>query len=234
MIVVVVLIIVVIILLPKKSTPLPKTNSQTLPEDTVAAIQYMPLGDSYTIGEGVREQDRFPNQLTTKLREKGYSIELLTNPSRTGYTTLDLIERELPVLKASNANFISLLIGVNDQVRGVDVATFRTRFISVLEKVQTTKPKARIVVITIPNYSLTPSGAKFGSPEKVTTLLEQYNQVIVEEAKKKNIPVVDIWDISEGVRETPSLTTEDGLHPSAKQYTLWTDKILVTVESLLR
>ena len=66
MLVVVVLIIVLLILLPKKSAPLPKTNAQTLPEDTAAAIQYMPLGDSYTIGEGVREQDRFPNQLTTK------------------------------------------------------------------------------------------------------------------------------------------------------------------------
>jgi acyl-CoA thioesterase I len=170
----------------------------------------------------------------TKLREKGYSIELLNNPSRTGYTTLDLIERELPVLKASNANFISLLIGVNDQVRGVDVATFRTRFISVLDKVQATKPKARIVVITIPNYSLTPSGARFGNPEKVTGLLEQYNQIITEEAKKKNIPVIDIWSISQRVSETPSLTTEDGLHPSAEQYTLWTGKVLPTTEGLLR
>jgi len=232
--VIVVLIIVAILLFPKKSNPVPKTNSQTLPGDSAATVQYMPLGDSYTIGEGVREQDRFPNQLTTRLREKGYSIELLNNPSRTGYTTLDLIERELPVLKNSNANLISLLIGVNDQVRGTDTETFRARFISVLDKVKATKPQARIFILTIPNYSLTPSGKKFGDSAKNTEELTVYNKIINEEARKKNIPVVDIWEISQSVSDTPSLTTEDGLHPSAKHYTLWADKILPTAESILR
>ena len=228
------LLIVILIVLPKKSPESTKgTTGKNNIDGTVATIQYMALGDSYTIGEGVRERDRFPNQLTTLLSDKGYSIDLLENPSRTGYTTLDLIERELPILKKNNVNLISLLIGVNDQVRGADAETFRTRFVSVLKKVKETKPEARIFVLTIPNYTLSPQGKNFGNVEKNTATLNLYNQIIIEEAKKLSLPVVDISDISNRVANDTNLTTSDGLHPSASHYTLWAEHALPTVEGLL-
>jgi lysophospholipase L1-like esterase len=228
------LLIVILVVLPKKS---PETKEGTTAKNTgdeESTIQYMALGDSYTIGEGVRERDRFPNQLTSLLRDKGYSIELIENPSRTGYTTLDLIEREIPILKKNNVNLISILIGVNDQVQGVDAETFRTRFVSVLSKVISTKPEARVFVLTIPNYTLTPQGKNFGNAQRNTATLNQYNQIIIEESQKLSLPVVDISELSDRVATDSKLTTTDGLHPSGTHYTLWVERLLPTIEGLLQ
>jgi acyl-CoA thioesterase I len=229
----VVLLALVIFFFPKSSGET-KISSQTLPSDINAKIKYLPLGDSYTIGEGVRENERFPNQLTAKLRDKGYSIDLLGNPSRTGYTTLDLIENELPVLAKSNANFITLLIGVNDQVQKTDTSTFRTRFERIISQIEKTKPQARVIVITIPDYTLTKAGPSFGDAAQNSKVIQEYNNAIKEVASRQSIPVVDITEISNQVKVDSSLTTNDKLHPSAKHYSLWVEKILPTAEALLR
>jgi acyl-CoA thioesterase I len=229
-----VLLLALVIFFFPKSSDETKISSQTLPSDVNAKIQYLPLGDSYTIGEGLRENERFPNQLTAKLRDKGYSIELLGNPSRTGYTTLDLIENELPVLAKSNANFITLLIGVNDQVQKIDTPTFRTRLERILAQVKRTKPQATIIILTIPDYTFTKAGLAFGDATKNSKALEEYNNAIKEVASRQNIPIVDITDISNQVKNDSSLTSSDKLHPSAKHYGLWVEKILPTAEALLR
>src|ERR1700741_3731165 len=87
-------------------------------------IRYVAIGDSYSIGEGASPDESWPALLTCHLRDRGLDIQLGTNPSVTGWTTQDAIDRELPVFVRAKPNFASLLIGVNDWVQGVDQAEF--------------------------------------------------------------------------------------------------------------
>src|SRR5438876_11145114 len=92
-------------------------------------IRYVAIGDSYTIGEGASPNESWPAVLTRHLNEKGLRVELVANPSVTGWTTQQAIERELPVFLKANPNFATLQIGVNDWVQDVDEETFRKRFV---------------------------------------------------------------------------------------------------------
>src|ERR1700754_1221155 len=68
-----------------------------------ATIRYVALGDSYTICEGASEKESWPLNLAADLTAKKIPVSLIANPSRTGWTTQDLIDRELPVFDKSGA-----------------------------------------------------------------------------------------------------------------------------------
>lgn len=195
-------------------------------------IKYLPLGDSYTIGESVAESERWPNQLVERLKAQDIELQIVANPSVTGYTSQDLIDEELPVLSDLQPEFVTVLIGVNDYVQGVPAATFQTNLRFILNAVQgqLTNPKA-LMLVTIPDYGKTPSGARFGNPAGTEKGIKEFNQIIVAEALARKIPVADIFSVSQQVAQDKSLVASDGLHPSGKQYTAWTDVIFSTLTS---
>src|SRR5260370_42014915 len=91
-------------------------------------IRYAVIGDSYSCGEGATPKESWPELLTQHLNAQGLHVDLVSNPSVTGWTTKDAIDRELPKFINSNPNFATLLIGVNECVQSVDDSTFRNRF----------------------------------------------------------------------------------------------------------
>ncbi|PCJ87024.1 MAG: hypothetical protein COA57_05465 [Flavobacteriales bacterium] len=192
-------------------------------------FSYVALGDSYTIGEGVKKNKRWPNLLVKHLQEKSIEIELIANPSRTGWTTSDLIKKELSVFKSSNPDFATLLIGVNDWVQGVSVEKFRANFVFILDEILKELPSAeRLLAITIPDFSVTPKGKNFANGRSVSAGISKLNAIIIEECKKKNISVVDIFVVSQEMGNNPDLICADGLHPSAKEYEIW-EKLIFPV-----
>ncbi|HSH55717.1 MAG TPA: SGNH/GDSL hydrolase family protein [Candidatus Limnocylindrales bacterium] len=161
------------------------------------AIRYLPLGDSYTIGESVAEADRWPNQLVRRLAQNGKQLEIVANSSVTGYTTQNLIDRELPLVQELKPDFVTILIGVNDYVQGVDAATFEQRLdyiISTTQK-QLAKP-GNIALVTIPDYGKTPSGSQYGSPGSSEAGIKAFNTIIAQAGIKYNLPVADIFTAS--------------------------------------
>lgn len=195
-------------------------------------IRYLPLGDSYTIGQSVAETERWPNQLVARLDSSGKHLEIVANPSVTGFTTQDLIDRELPLVQRLKPNFVTILIGVNDYVQGVDAATFAQHLDYIILTVQKQLPKpGNLVLVTIPDYGKTPAGARFGSPESSEAGIKSFNTIITQAGTKYNIPVADIFGISQKVVSDPTLIADDGLHPSGKQYTDWTDIIYQTLQT---
>lgn len=189
---------------------------------TIEEIRYVPIGDSYTIGEGVPTEKSWPVVLTQHLRERGIKIKLLANPARTGWTTQEAINYELPVLEKLNPDFSTLLIGVNDWVQGIDSETFRERLKILLDRILAVLPqKNRLLIVTIPDFSVTPIGEKFGSQEDISSGIWELNNIIKEEARSRQLMVVDIFPMSREMQNDPSLIAPDGLHPSAKEYELW-------------
>ncbi len=196
------------------------------------AIRYLPLGDSYTIGESVSENQRWPNQLASRLAQDGKKLQIVANPSVTGYTTQDLIDRELPLLPRLKPDFVTILIGVNDYVQGVDAQSFQQHLEYIVTTVQNQLAKPNnLVLITIPDYGKTPSGERFSNPQSAEAGVREFNQIITDTASEHKLAIADIFGVSQKVVSDPSLIASDGLHPSGKQYTDWTDVIYAALQS---
>lgn len=189
------------------------------------SLTYIALWDSYTIGEWVRQDERWPDMLVSRFQSSGVDIALIANPSVTGYTTLDLIKYELPLIEQYHPDFITVQIGVNDYFRWVTLSEFRTRFEYILKEIRRIAPDAQILIVDIPDYGMTPTGKRTGDPTTIQKGIIQYHQAIRELAKPYSISVVDVLSVSLLVSGDPSLVASDGLHPSGKQYALWVDAI---------
>lgn len=191
-------------------------------EKKTQKIRYAAVGDSYTIGEGVEESQRWPNVLTKHLREKGLDIELAANPSQTGWTTRDALEKEMPAYREADPNFATLLIGVNDWVQGVEDTVFRKNLGLLMDKMLAVLPsKEYLIVLTIPDFSVTPVGPRYARGRDISRGIQAFNAIIQEEAENRGLTVVDLYPVSKKMKDDSSLVADDGLHPSAKEYEEW-------------
>src|ERR1041385_4047452 len=131
-------------------------------QPTNEKIRYAVIGDSYSCGEGAKASESWPALLTQHLKSQGIDVDLVSNPSVTGWTTKDAIDKELPKFIRSNPTFASILIGVNDWVQGVDETTFRNRFSYLVDQMLAVLPnKKKLLVVTIPDFGVTPTGPKY-------------------------------------------------------------------------
>jgi lysophospholipase L1-like esterase len=189
-------------------------------------MTYLALGDSYTIGESVAENERFPVQLAATLTKAGTPTDLPTIIAKTGWTT-DELKAQINTEKiTTNYNLVSLLIGVNNQYRGRNVEQFRVEFLDLLETAlhfANNHPK-QVFVVSIPDWGVTPF-AQGRDGAKIAKAIDAYNAVCKEESTKKGILFVDITPISRQATQDASLIANDGLHPSGKMYGLWVEKI---------
>ncbi len=204
-------------------------------ETTKEKIRYAVIGDSYSCGEGAKPNDSWPSLLTQHLKAQGLDIELVSNPSVTGWTAKDAIDKELPKFVNSNPNFATLLIGVNDWVQGVDELSFRNRLSYLLDSMLAVLPnKKRLLVVTIPDFGVTPTGHKYSRGRNIHEGILQFNRIVREEAHKRGLQIVDIFPISKKMGEDKSLVAKDGLHPSAKAYAEWEKLIFPPALELLK
>jgi acyl-CoA thioesterase-1 len=198
-------------------------------------IRYVALGDSYTIGEGANQGEDWPTLLTNDLQSKGVNIELIADPSVTGWTTQQLIDNELQIYNSSHPTFATLLIGVNDWVQGVSANAFKKNLNYIIDHMEIKLPnKKRLVLITIPDFSVTPTGQQFSNGRDIAKGIAEFNSIIKEEAKTRGLSVVDIYPLTQHMKDNPDLIADDGLHPSAKEYRLWEQMILPVAYSVIK
>jgi acyl-CoA thioesterase-1 len=200
-----------------------------------APLRYVALGDSYTIGTATRRAaERWPDQLVARLGTLAPALELGANLGVNGFTSRDVIEVELPQLPALDASFVTVLVGVNDVVQGVPEATYRENVMLILDELLSRLPPSRLLVVTTPDYTVTPQGGDFGDPTQQAAEIRRFNTAIAELASERGISVVDIHDLSLEAATDRSLVADDGLHPSGAQYARWVDRIAPVVEDLIR
>lgn len=198
-------------------------------------IHYLPLGDSYTICTGASEKESWPVLLTEHLNENKVACKLLNNPARNGFSTQELIDEELPLVKKLKPDFITLLIGVNDWVRGATKTSFDKNLHYILDELEKNIPDSKkILLITIPDFGVTPSGKNYARGKNISEGISEFNTIIKEEGKKRNLVTVDIFEVSQKMGLDNSLIAKDGLHPSAKEYAVWESRILPEALKLLK
>jgi acyl-CoA thioesterase I len=191
--------------------------------------RYVALGDSFTIGTSVPETERWPNQLVARVPD----LEFVANLGVNGFTSRDLIEVELPQLDGLSPELITVLIGVNDVVQGVPSETYRQNVARILDDLVDHVGAGRVLVVTTPDYTVTPAGSDYGNPAQQSAGIRRNNATITELAGALGIRVVDIYEVSLRAADDRSLVASDGLHPSGAQYRLWVDRIAPAVVPLL-
>ena len=201
---------------------------------TTRDLRYVALGDSYTIGTSVAARERYPNQLVARLAgAKPHGLRLVANLGVDGYTSADLIRDELPVLAGLRPQFATLLIGVNDVVQEVPIGTYGSNVTVILDSLLKQLDLRRLVIIGIPDYTVTPSGTRYGDPARRRDAIVAANAVSARLARERAIAFVDVFAVS---RETPGdggWVADDGLHPSGTQYARWVAQLEPVVRGLL-
>jgi acyl-CoA thioesterase-1 len=199
-------------------------------------LRYVALGDSYTIGTSVDPRLCWPAQLVEVLAQgaaPNTSLRLVANLGVNGHTSGELIRDELPELDRLRPEFASLLIGVNDVVRGIPAATYEINLRAIFEVLVARLPADRIVTVAIPDYTVTPRGAAFGDPGQQRAAIVHFNEIMAGQCVERGIRHVDTLDLSRRAAEDRSLVAPDGLHPSGAQYRLWIERLAPVVVELL-
>lgn len=187
------------------------------------------LGDSYTIGESIAEKDRWPVQLVSALRSKGFPFEYPRIIAKTGWTTGELDTAITKASIESTFDYVSLSIGVNNQYRGYHLADFRMEFEALLTKAigfADNKPK-NVIVVSIPDWGVTP----FASDRKrdiIAEDIDSFNCVKKEVTLLKGANFINITEISRKIENDISFVANDKLHYSSEMYSLWVDEIIKT------
>ncbi len=184
------------------------------------SVRYLALGDSFTIGTSTPERLNFPSQLKGLLEGKGVTVRL-TNAAVNGFSTHELIERELPALEAVKPTHVTLAIGANDLVRGKGPAEYRARLKVIFARLKSAGVTGeRLLVLPQPDWSQAPIAEAFGDRDELRARIESYNAVLADEARAAGASFVELWPLMiEQGRE--KLFAADGLHPNQEAYTAW-------------
>ena len=190
---------------------------------------FLALGDSYTIGEGVEASGRWPNQLAARL-----GLDAPEIVAQTGWTTDELsAAMDAHAFRPPYA-LVTLLIGVNNQYRGRDLASYRGEFTQLLQRaIELAGENPRhVVVVSIPDWGITPF-ARGRDARAIAREIDAYNAANREIAGNSHAHYADVTGISRDRGEREDMLVSDGLHPSAAMYARWLDAIEPAARSAL-
>jgi lysophospholipase L1-like esterase len=191
------------------------------------AVRYLALGDSYTIGEGVAEAERWPVRLAAGLRERGLAAGEPLIIARTGWTTVELMAGIDGAAPRGRFDLVSLLIGANDQYRGRDAGEFRAGFRALLRRAIgfAGGEAGRAVVLSIPDWGVTPF-AEGRARAVIAQAIDRFNTACRDETRRAAARYVDITAASRQAAGDAALLAADGLHPSGAVYAVWARLVL--------
>jgi lysophospholipase L1-like esterase len=210
------------------SAPTEKEDNQS------GDIRFLALGDSYTIGQSVSEDQRWPVLMVEELRRGGKSIAPPEIIARTGWTTGDLIRTLNENPPAKKYDLVSLMIGVNNQYQGMDTEEYKSEFQLLLKKAISYADggKNRVFVLSIPDWSVTPY-ASGTDKARMAAEIDKFNDVARQECKKGGVSFVDITPVSRTALHDNGLVAIDGLHYSGKMHKLWVNEAILIVNKKL-
>ncbi|WKK67559.1 SGNH/GDSL hydrolase family protein [Lutimonas zeaxanthinifaciens] len=201
------------------------------PPSTENTFTFLALGDSYTIGQGVSEEMRWPNQLKDRLLKESITLNKVHIIAQTGWTTSALLNA-IDQKKPGQYDMVSLLIGVNNQYQRKPFEEFKEEFIELLDiALNLSGESQRVFVVSIPDYGVTRYGS--ANPGGIASEINNYNGFIKMHCEENKVPFVDVTEISRTLADSEGALASDALHPSGYQYSLWVEEIIPVVLELL-
>lgn len=214
-----------------KQSERPAPTPKPVPVDTIT-VGYLALGDSYTAGTNIVTADSYPSQLLQTLKFQGINVSRATVVARAGWTTTRLIAGIKEQNVSGTYDFVTLLIGVNNQYRGIPLDTYQKEFKQLLVTAIDFAggKKDRVFVLSIPDWSVTPFG---GNRAQIALDIDRYNSVNQAESLSAGVTYINITDLSRTFTG-PEYLAPDDLHPSGKMYSLWVNKLAPEMVKAIR
>lgn len=196
---------------------------------------FLALGDSYTVGEGVLLHRSFPYQTVQALRRSGYDASAPEILAQTGWTTEELATGVQEYAFLPKYDFVTLLIGVNNQYRDQDIVLYKQQFESLLKKSLelTSGKKDHVFVLSIPDYSITPF-VREKDKAKISKEIDEYNKLNKAVSIQYKTAYLDVAEDFREAKDSPILLASDGLHPSEVMYARWAKRLAEAFEKLLK
>jgi lysophospholipase L1-like esterase len=198
-----------------------------------AAVRYLALGDSYTIGEGVTDTDRWPVRLAALVRERGVAVDDPEILACTGWTCGELDAAMVAASLQGPYALISLLIGVNDQYRGASPTVYAHQFSRLLARTAGLAVAAHhVLVLSIPDWGVTPF-ADGQDRSVISAGVDAFNEINRSATRAAGAQYVDITNLARRGASDQRMLAADGLHPAAPMYDRWARAALQTAEAIL-
>jgi lysophospholipase L1-like esterase len=201
---------------------------------THSNLRLLALGDSYTIGEAVAAEERWPVRVAAILRARGLAAADPVIVAKTGWTTDELSIGIDAAAPSGPFDVVTLLIGVNNQYRGRSLSEYREQFRALLERAvgfAGGRPD-RVVILSIPDWGVTPFAAG-RDRARIAAEIDAFNAVSRDEAAQAGAHYVDVAPVSRRAGTDASMIAHDGLHPSGAMYAEWAALALPPVLSAL-
>lgn len=120
-------------------------------------------------------------------------------------------------------------------MQGVSAEDFRKRFVLLVGRMlEVVHDHDRLLIVTIPDFGVTPTGARYARRRNISEGIAEFNKIITEEATKRRLQVVDVYELSKKMKTDAALRAADGLHPSAKEYAEWEKVIFPAALKILK
>lgn len=191
---------------------------------------FLCLGDSYTIGEGVAPDERWP-----ELVARALSLPSPRVLATTGWTVRELLDAmDTTGLWPARERYpaVTLLIGVNDQYRGhapdATLADHREAFARAVRLAG--DDPARVVAIAIPDWGVTPFAAD-RDRARIARELDALNAAQRAHVRAQGAHWVDVAELSRAHGDAPAYLAADGLHPGPRAYAVWAERIAPAVRA---
>jgi acyl-CoA thioesterase-1 len=180
-------------------------------------LRLVALGDSLTAGLGLAPGKAFPDRLEAALRAKGWDVKVI-NAGVSGDTAADGLARyEWAVPPDADALIIEL--GANDMLRGLKPEATKATLAAILDKARAAHlPTLLAGMRAAPNL-----GPEYAG---------QFSAIYPALAKAYDVPLYPFF--LDGVAGDPKLNQPDGLHPTADGVEVIVQKILPSVEALMK
>ncbi|MFC4212051.1 SGNH/GDSL hydrolase family protein [Pedobacter lithocola] len=198
---------------------------------------YLALGDSYTIGESVKQSESFPYQLQTALKANNRNVENPKIIAVTGWTTDELQGAITQAKVTEKFDIVTLLIGVNNQYRGYSLSTYKKEFSELLQTAIgfSGGRKARVFVVSIPDWGVTPFAKNYSkSAQTIAAEIDAFNAAAEQITTAAGVSFTNITPDSKMAANDVSLIASDGLHPSGKMYNQWVNALTPKILDVIK
>jgi acyl-CoA thioesterase I len=186
------------------------------PHATSARPVIVAFGDSLTAGLGLPLNQAYPAQLERRLREAGFPHRVV-NAGVSGDTTAGGVRRVDAVL-AFHPSLVIVEFGANDGLRGLPLTQTRTNLASILDRLRSSGVPVVLAGMKLPpNYG----------PEYTTRFAAIYPDL----ALTYGATLFPFF--LEGVAAKTQLNQADGIHPTAKGYSIIVDHLMPFLRPLL-
>jgi acyl-CoA thioesterase I len=180
-------------------------------------LRLVALGDSLTAGYGLSPGKAFPDRLEAALRAKGWDVKII-NAGVSGDTAADGLARyDWSVPQDADALIIEL--GANDMLRGMKPGATKTTLAAILDKART----AHLPVLLTGMRAAPNLGGQYAG---------EFSAIYSGLAKSYNVALYPFF--LDGVAGDPKLNQPDGLHPNPHGVEIIVQKILPSVDALLK